>query len=320
MNLDDYTTLDPEGEFSDCTIECGGQVFKVHKVFVCTQSPVFRAALVGGFKVIKAVPASFSFFFLLFFWARSSLTLLQEGATNKYTIVGFDVDIAKRMIRFLYGDKDVWPQLPKLPKQSPVPNSKKVDSSGDNDNAESDKATEDTADPKTLHVTTLIKMCNIAEYFGITKMQEAGRAEINDFFDSDPANWCAVVFNKAAKLVVSESGDKDLHNIFASLAAQHVADYKAFDMTTLMALDDFLLHFMCQVNQTIEEEATRITFLKRSNEKQMKEMEKAINEASNAGQCSNWDCPKKTGWLIKKDDITLKYHVRCKNCNAKFGA
>jgi speckle-type POZ protein len=37
--------------FSDLTLICGGKVFKVHKVVLCTQSEVFRKLLDGNFKV-----------------------------------------------------------------------------------------------------------------------------------------------------------------------------------------------------------------------------------------------------------------------------
>lgn len=38
--------------FSDMTLVCDGHEFKVHKVVVCSQSPVLAAAVTGSFKVL----------------------------------------------------------------------------------------------------------------------------------------------------------------------------------------------------------------------------------------------------------------------------
>jgi hypothetical protein len=38
-------------KYSDLTLRCGKNVFKVHKNIVCTQSKVFAAACDGGFQV-----------------------------------------------------------------------------------------------------------------------------------------------------------------------------------------------------------------------------------------------------------------------------
>lgn len=41
------------GLYSDLTLECKGEEFKVHKAIVCAQSPVIAAAVAGVFKVIN---------------------------------------------------------------------------------------------------------------------------------------------------------------------------------------------------------------------------------------------------------------------------
>ncbi|KAG8673975.1 hypothetical protein FPOAC2_07405 [Fusarium poae] len=38
------------GEFTDFAFVCEGQTISVHKIIICTQSPVFRAACAGSFK------------------------------------------------------------------------------------------------------------------------------------------------------------------------------------------------------------------------------------------------------------------------------
>lgn len=39
------------GEFSDFTLICQGEEFRLHKAVVCPQSPVMKAAIAGGFQV-----------------------------------------------------------------------------------------------------------------------------------------------------------------------------------------------------------------------------------------------------------------------------
>lgn len=39
------------GEFSDLTVKCKSDVYRAHKVVVCSQSQFFKAACSGGFKV-----------------------------------------------------------------------------------------------------------------------------------------------------------------------------------------------------------------------------------------------------------------------------
>lgn len=39
------------GEYSDFTLKCHGHEFKLHKLVVCSQSPMIKAALQGPFIV-----------------------------------------------------------------------------------------------------------------------------------------------------------------------------------------------------------------------------------------------------------------------------
>lgn len=42
------------GKYSDMTLVCAEQEFKVHKMVVCSQSPVFAAAIDGPFQVFSS--------------------------------------------------------------------------------------------------------------------------------------------------------------------------------------------------------------------------------------------------------------------------
>lgn len=44
------------GKYSDMTLECQGHKFRVHKMVVCSQSPVLAAAMDGNFQVLENSP------------------------------------------------------------------------------------------------------------------------------------------------------------------------------------------------------------------------------------------------------------------------
>lgn len=53
MPSDMDTTLKRSDEFSDLTIECQGNIFRVHKFIICARSEVLAAAIKGNFKVMS---------------------------------------------------------------------------------------------------------------------------------------------------------------------------------------------------------------------------------------------------------------------------
>ncbi|RKL27515.1 hypothetical protein BFJ72_g13102 [Fusarium proliferatum] len=48
--IDQINRARESGEFADFTLTCDGRDIKVHKIIICSQSPVFRAACAGQFK------------------------------------------------------------------------------------------------------------------------------------------------------------------------------------------------------------------------------------------------------------------------------
>lgn len=59
MNGVDFTHLMNSGQFSDLTLVCQDQKFKIHKLVACAQSSVIAAALKGEFKVSNDGAAGF---------------------------------------------------------------------------------------------------------------------------------------------------------------------------------------------------------------------------------------------------------------------
>ncbi|KAF4442454.1 Kelch-like protein 21 [Fusarium austroafricanum] len=69
------------GEFTDFTFACNGRNIQVHKVIICTQSPVFRAACAGPFK---------------------------EAISGTYDLTSHQPDMIQLMVDYLYtGDYSV---------------------------------------------------------------------------------------------------------------------------------------------------------------------------------------------------------------------
>lgn len=56
--IDQINRARESGEFTDFTLTCDGRDIKVHKIIICSQSPVFRAACAGQFKVWRFDTAS----------------------------------------------------------------------------------------------------------------------------------------------------------------------------------------------------------------------------------------------------------------------
>lgn len=51
LSAETFAGLLGGGKYSDLELVCQGERFLVHKSFVCWRSPVFAAAIDGGFKV-----------------------------------------------------------------------------------------------------------------------------------------------------------------------------------------------------------------------------------------------------------------------------
>ncbi|KAI1046018.1 hypothetical protein LB505_010771 [Fusarium chuoi] len=69
------------GEFTDFTLACNGRNIEVHKIIICSQSPVFRAACAGQFK---------------------------EAFSGKYDLTSHQPDMIQLMVDYLYtGDYSI---------------------------------------------------------------------------------------------------------------------------------------------------------------------------------------------------------------------
>ncbi|KAF4946242.1 hypothetical protein FGADI_11319 [Fusarium gaditjirri] len=87
------------GEFTDFTLACDGRDIKVHKIIICSQSPVFRAACAGQFKVGSFEGA---------YTPDSVSDKLQEAFSGTYDLSSHQPDMIQLMVDYLYtGDYSI---------------------------------------------------------------------------------------------------------------------------------------------------------------------------------------------------------------------
>lgn len=84
-------------KYTDLTLVCDGQEFKVHRAIVCPQSTVMAAAVDGPFIVGTSLPQR-----------QSNVNRWQESQTGIIKIQDFDAETVRRMVDFLYvGDYEI---------------------------------------------------------------------------------------------------------------------------------------------------------------------------------------------------------------------
>lgn len=145
-----------------------------------------------------------------------------------------------------------------------------------------------------VRLLSLVRVNAIADYYRVTKLRERANCEIKDVLQNQ---WSATSFIEAARAVASDTGDKELHHIFAQIAAKHVEELfgHGFDLSGLTSLDDFAMQFM----KGSAARVTELTALAKVNEMLFFELEKV---KVNINKCST----------------AMKKKVKCRRCRALF--
>ncbi|KAL1960271.1 hypothetical protein VTO42DRAFT_8231 [Malbranchea cinnamomea] len=210
--------------YSDLKLVCRRQEFRVHKVVVCTQSPVLAAACERDFR-----------------GARTDTVEINE----------FDALTVKQMIDYLYikkyavnledycvDDEAQNPEDNTEPERGSAEENQDKDAgllSNGNDespgNAENnnDDNSSNGDNEVTANLLCHIHVNSIADYCIILQLKKLAQKNIQKILQQ---SWTADEFSSIIKEVVSTTRDKELPEIIASTATAHIA--------TLLELDDFI--------------------------------------------------------------------------------
>ncbi|RCI09648.1 hypothetical protein L249_3985 [Ophiocordyceps polyrhachis-furcata BCC 54312] len=251
------------GENSDLTFKCNGHDFKVHKLVVCGQSPVIKAALSPCF---------------------------EEGRTNTINMNAFDHQTVGRLVRYLYtGDYD-----------DSDGDSMKVDEEGDDSAVANSNSTPRYREPNVESLTIHIKVNSIGDYYGISKLMSLANVKLQNVFPPKgyrgiPCNiesppWVLSLPN-AVKLALESSGDVELLEILSAETANNISALVVTD--DLKQMDDVSdFAFMVFKNCALEiQRHVRLNMALASqcthNHRKIDELEKKVKEWESKDQLNN---------------------------------
>ncbi|RBR22338.1 uncharacterized protein FIESC28_04532 [Fusarium coffeatum] len=196
------------GQFSDFTLVCEGQEFRLHQAVVCPQSLVLNAALCGEFK---------------------------EATTKVVTVQGFDISTVKRLVSFFYTrDYDV-----KLPTENTHAEDTVITDANDNgwgnttsesnDQAGS-KAKTDAAEKKKADAIQVLlfhlEVNAIADYYNIPGLRDLAESKIRNILLGNNAILPRLLQE------VSSGAHANLYAIIAEVAAE------SYDISDLFSQDN----------------------------------------------------------------------------------
>ncbi|KAF1812689.1 hypothetical protein P152DRAFT_397143 [Eremomyces bilateralis CBS 781.70] len=137
-------TFPGSDKYSDLKLKCGGKVFNVHKVIVCTQSEVLAAAVDGTFK---------------------------ESTTNEVEVTEFDAQTLYKMIDFMY-NKDYQEQQ-EIEKETEPGNEAETESETEPENKTI----------LTARLLEHVKVNAIADYYFVSDLKALANAKIMEILE-----------------------------------------------------------------------------------------------------------------------------------------
>ncbi|KAJ4184932.1 hypothetical protein NW755_008846 [Fusarium falciforme] len=231
------------GKFSDCTINCQGKEFKLHKVVVCAQSPVIASALEKASK---------------------------EPRSSSLHITGFDLATVECMVDFLYHEDYIingdvlcmantseWAPPPNMQGNglSPVRlasgefrfSSFAVSGSGNStlETLPPGPSPPSTPPPAVVRDSLLchVEVNAIGHYYKLPKLCDRATRYIQDIISSD--EFPVEIFSYLAIAAHKSSEDTQLHDLVFSFAAEHVQILlNTTGFEKLMALPNFGLKLL----------------------------------------------------------------------------
>ncbi|RFU25153.1 hypothetical protein B7463_g11194, partial [Scytalidium lignicola] len=226
------------GQFCDFEIVCEEEVFKVHKAIVCFQSPVIEAALKD--------------------W--------KEAETNILRIDSFDTVTVKRMIEFLYtGEYQVNLEERDAQSLSTIQDERRITIPQSLLNRPDDDDVMAGLQPNISSKQTAVLQHHIhvnaiADYFNITKLNQLSVSKIQHILQT---NWSAVAFCGVVQEALGSTSDKQLHELVASAAAEHIRELIELDsFSDLESMSTFAINVLRGCDKRIQKLETDLAYTK----------------------------------------------------------
>ncbi|KAK3196782.1 hypothetical protein K4F52_000126 [Lecanicillium sp. MT-2017a] len=282
------------GQYSDMSLSCNGEIFKVHKAVVVGQSDVIKAAAEGNFR---------------------------EARTNNIALDGYQPAGVKRLVQFLYtGDYDD-------PDQH-FDGTFHVKEEPSDDNAAPDA----TSQPATEGAVTAaeliaghIRMNGIGDYLRIAELAALAKDKLESLVhhESPDQSWVAhlpALSRAAAQL----TADKSIVAIMTSCIADNLAALiKVSSLQESDMISDFALQILTRANEitqslgeamvSTQRKLTETNALLLGCRVNCAKLIKSVTVLNGTAKCRNTSCSSTFGGYV---DIT-DGAIRCRVCKCR---
>ncbi|KAI0424161.1 hypothetical protein F5Y09DRAFT_348008 [Xylaria sp. FL1042] len=283
------------GDYSDLTLVCKGEEFRVHKAIVCSQSPMIATAVAGHFKEART-------------------------ATME---VDFDLEILKCMLDYMYkGKYDTTPARPTQPTQ-PVQSTQDAESSEASPAKESKQKDCPTIDDILLHNA---RVNGIADYYGVADLANLSASTISQVLEK---NWSADRFCNLIQKIAGLTADENIRQSLARAATLHVTDLLDEDVFSKgMIANDMAPEVLKTVGSYLKQVLDRLA----KTQAEVKAKNDVIaNREENLGEltlvlsslrsCDKRECKKPFGCLIQKPSENRqqenRWLIQCAYCKCR---
>ncbi|KAI1427186.1 hypothetical protein F5Y12DRAFT_712520 [Xylaria sp. FL1777] len=279
-------------DYTDLTLECDGKQFKVHRAYVCAQSPVIAAALKGSFMEAKT------------------------GLLN----VSFDIQSVRRFIEFIYtGDYHMSPDpaielllstvLDETSTPETQPKDTETDEEGVDDPAAGLGSEADVPEPLEGISDRLIchsRMNSIADYYNVPALAALSRSKTEAILASE---WSAEPFCDLVQQSIGYTNDKRFLRILGTAAADHILELHGKPIFYEGGIAEWLASYIIPtiVSKLVDAEVREAQLVSRLSSAEWvakRESLESVRLLKNVNECVQ---------LLKK-------HRACRNplCNAEF--
>ncbi|KAI1156349.1 hypothetical protein F4825DRAFT_446541 [Nemania diffusa] len=288
------TKLLNSGEYSDFTIVCEGEEFRVHKAIVCPQSPVIAAALKSEFK---------------------------EAGTNTME-VNFDAGTLECMLDFIYTGR--YSDTPFQPTQLAQPTS----TSAGNQPAESTANNEGENTPATLPTISDILIHHacvniIANYYGVSDLAKTSANRIQTVLQS---TWSADAFCELIETIGS-AGDESLRQVFMTTIHLHIDEllekYFLFKEKIADNLGAEVREAAIRTFKSAQARESRLQSEIEAKNREIQNLKEDLLELAKIvlekSHCRNRECKTHYGYLAVRfsQDLERCWFVRCTACGTR---